>query len=51
MPISEVVVIAATARPEVISPGDASEADADGVELAAGLGDLVGLGFARDGPG
>jgi len=50
-PINEVVATTATARPELINPGDASEADSDGLKLAAGLGDLEGLGLARDGSG
>ena len=44
-PINEVVVTAAMARPELISPGDVSEAEVEALGLAAGLG------FARDGPG
>jgi hypothetical protein len=39
------------AKPELISPGDASEADADGLELAARLVDPLGLGLACDRPG
>jgi hypothetical protein len=45
-PINEVVVTAAMARPELISPGDVSEADVEGLGLVAGLADLVGLGLA-----
>jgi hypothetical protein len=46
IPISELVVTTAMARPELISPPDVSEADEDWTGLAAGLGDLDGLGFA-----
>jgi hypothetical protein len=41
-----VVVTAAMARPELISPGDVSEVEVEGLGLVAGLGDLVGLRFA-----
>ena len=47
MPINEVAVTAVMANPELISPGDASEAGVGGLELAAGPD---GSGFARDGP-
>ena len=43
MPISEVAVTAVIAAPELINPGDATEAGADGLELVAGPD---GLGFA-----
>ena len=43
MPINEVAVTAVMAKPGSISPGDASEAGADGLELAAGP-DGLGLG-------
>ena len=43
MPISEVAVTAVIAPPELISPGDATEAGADGLELVDGLD---GLRFA-----
>jgi hypothetical protein len=47
MPINEVAVTAVIATPELISPGDATEAGADGLELVEGP---VQLGFAV-GPG
>jgi hypothetical protein len=43
MPINEVAVTAVIATPELISPDDAMEAGADGLELVKGP---VGLGFA-----
>jgi hypothetical protein len=36
MPINEVAVTAVIATPELISPGDATEAGADGLELVEG---------------
>jgi hypothetical protein len=40
-----VVVTIATARPELISPGDVSEAEVEGLGLVAGPDDLVRLGW------
>ena len=50
MPINEVAVTAVIATPELISPGDATEAGADGLELVEGpdqLGFAVGPGKLR----
>jgi len=46
MPIKEAVVTAAMPKPELISPGHAGNAGADGFALAAGLADLLELGLA-----